>query len=55
MGVMAAVLGYGAYKRYQVGPVSWQTIAGWTGVVALVGAADVVVSRWLMGRYPARK
>lgn len=55
MGVVAAVLGYGAYKRYQTGPVSWQTVGGWVGVIAAVGLADTFVSRWLVQKYPPKK
>lgn len=54
VGVVAAVLGWGAYQRLQRGPVGWSTIAGWTGVAAAVGLGDYFVSSWLLQRYPPK-
>jgi len=55
VGVVAAVLGWGAYQRLQRGPVAWSTIAGWTGVAAAVGLGDYFVSSRLLQKYPPKK
>jgi len=52
---LVAVLGYGAFKRFQTGPVGWEVVAGWSGVGGLGGLADVFVSRWLLARYPPKQ
>lgn len=54
-GVLAAVLGWGAYKRLQRGPVGWQEIFGWSGIAAAVGLGDYLVSSWLLQKYPPKK
>ena len=43
--VVAAALGFGAYKQHSEGRLSWKVAGAWAGVVGLFGAADYYVSQ----------
>ena len=42
--VLAAVLGFGAYRQHSEGKLNWKVAGAWAGVVGLFGAADYYVS-----------
>ena len=43
--VMAAALGFGAYKQHSEGKLNWKVAGAWAGVVGLFGTADYFVSQ----------
>lgn len=45
IGALGAVLGLGAYKKYNAGQLNWKLAGAWAGVVGLFGVADYYVSK----------
>lgn len=45
IGALGAVLGIGAYKKYNAGQLNWKLAGAWAGVVGLFGVADYYVSQ----------
>jgi hypothetical protein len=41
---LSAGLGFGAYKKYAAGELTWKVAGAWTGVVGLFVAADYYLS-----------
>ncbi|KAI9844179.1 MAG: hypothetical protein M1837_005779 [Sclerophora amabilis] len=41
---LSAALGFGAYKKYAAGELSWKVAGAWAGVVGLFAAGDYYVS-----------
>ncbi|TVY48850.1 hypothetical protein LOCC1_G000978, partial [Lachnellula occidentalis] len=53
---ISAGLGFGAYRKYAAGELSWKVIGAWTGVVGLFAAGDYYLSQYLFkNKYPTRK
>lgn len=38
-------LGFGAYKKYTAGQLTWKVVAAWTGVVGLFATGDYFLSQ----------
>ncbi|KAL1640475.1 hypothetical protein SLS58_006975 [Diplodia intermedia] len=55
IGALGAVLGLGAYKKYNAGQLNWKVAGAWAGVVGLFGVADYYVSKYLFEKYPTKK
>ncbi|EKG14351.1 hypothetical protein MPH_08473 [Macrophomina phaseolina MS6] len=55
VGALGAVLGFGAYKKYNAGQLNWKLAGAWAGVVGLFGVADYYVSKYLLEKYPTKK
>jgi len=52
---LSAGLGFGAYRKYAQGGLTWKVVAAWTGVVGLFAAGDYYLSQFLFKKYPAKK
>lgn len=50
VGVMAAVLGIGAYRKYSRNELTWGVAGLWAAIVGAVAVGDAVVSRWVYAR-----
>ncbi|TVY48917.1 hypothetical protein LCER1_G008398, partial [Lachnellula cervina] len=49
-------LGFGAYRKYAAGELSWKVVGAWTGVVGLFAAGDYYLSQYLFkNKYPPKK
>ncbi len=42
---LSAGLGFGAYRKYAAGELTWKLIATWSGVVGLFAAGDYYLSQ----------
>jgi hypothetical protein len=42
---LSAGLGFGAYRKYAAGELSWKVVGAWTGVVGLFAAGDYYLSQ----------
>lgn len=42
---LSAGLGFGAYRKYAAGELTWKVVAAWTGVVGLFAAGDYYLSQ----------
>lgn len=42
---LSAGLGFGAYRKYAAGELTWKVVAAWTGVVGLFAAGDFYLSQ----------
>jgi cation transport ATPase len=51
---LGAVLGYGAWRRYQAGLLNWRVVGVGAGVVGLFAAADYYLSKYLFKKYPTK-
>jgi hypothetical protein len=40
-------LGFGAYRKYAAGELTWKVVAAWTGVVGLFAAGDYYLSQYV--------
>ena len=43
--VLSAGLGFGAYRKYAAGELTWKVVAAWTGLVGLFAAGDYYLSQ----------
>lgn len=53
--VIGAGLGFGAYRKYAAGELTWKLAAAWAGVVGLFVAGDYYASAYYLKKYPAKK
>lgn len=44
---LGAVLGYGGYRKYIEGKLSWKVASVWAGTLGLFGGLDYFVSKWV--------
>ncbi|RDL31971.1 Uncharacterized protein BP5553_09373 [Venustampulla echinocandica] len=52
---LSAGLGFGAYKKYSAGELSWQVVGAWAGVVGAFAVGDYYLSRYLFkNKYPPK-
>jgi len=52
---LSAGLGFGAYRKYAAGELTWKVVAAWTGVVGLFAAGDFYLSQYLFkNKYPPK-
>jgi hypothetical protein len=42
---LSAGLGFGAYRKYAAGELTWKVVATWAGVVGLFAAGDYYLSQ----------
>ncbi|KAK8189513.1 hypothetical protein BKA81DRAFT_307867 [Phyllosticta paracitricarpa] len=47
IGVVGAALGFGAYKKYNAGELSWKLAGAWAGAVGLFGVAEYYLSKYV--------
>ncbi|KAE8451730.1 hypothetical protein EG329_003187 [Mollisiaceae sp. DMI_Dod_QoI] len=53
---LSAGLGFGAYRKYAAGELTWKVVGIWTGVVGLFAAGDYYLSQSLLkNKYPPKK
>ena len=45
---LSAALGFGAYRKYAAGELTWKVVGAWTGVVGLFAAGDYYLSQWVV-------
>ncbi|KAI9819357.1 MAG: hypothetical protein M1832_004062 [Thelocarpon impressellum] len=52
---LSAALGFGAYRKYAAGELTWKVVGAWTGVVGLFAAGDYYLSQYLFkNKYPKK-
>lgn len=52
---LSAALGFGAYRKYSAGELTWKVVGAWAGVVGLFAAGDYYLSQYLFkNRYPKK-
>lgn len=52
---VSAALGFGAYRKYSAGELTWKVVGAWVGVVGLFAAGDFYLSQYLFkNRYPKK-
>merc|ERR1712230_126532 len=44
---LSAGLGFGAYRKYAAGDLTWKVVGAWTGIVGLFAAGDYYLSQYL--------
>ncbi|KAF2136687.1 uncharacterized protein K452DRAFT_302551 [Aplosporella prunicola CBS 121167] len=54
VGVLGAALGFGAYRKYTAGQLSWKLAGAWAGALGLFGVADYYVSQYFFQKYPPK-
>lgn len=42
---LSAGLGFGAYRKYAAGELTWKVVGAWAGVVGLFAAGDFYLSQ----------
>lgn len=42
---LSGLLGFGGYRKYAAGDLTWKVVAAWTGVVGLFAAGDYYLSQ----------
>jgi len=53
---LSAGLGFGAYRKYAAGELTWKVVGAWTGIVGLFAAGDYYLSQYLFkNKYPQKK
>ncbi|CZS89303.1 uncharacterized protein RAG0_00704 [Rhynchosporium agropyri] len=53
---LSAGLGFGAYRKYAAGELTWKVVGAWAGVVGLFAGADYYLSQYLFkNKYPPKK
>ncbi|RDW80426.1 hypothetical protein BP5796_05124 [Coleophoma crateriformis] len=53
---LSAGLGFGAYRKYAAGELTWKVVGAWTGLVGLFAAGDYYLSQYLFkNKYPPKK
>ena len=48
---LGGLLGFGAYKKYNAGELTWKVAGAWAGVVGLFAAGDYYVSQYVSSRW----
>ncbi|CAG8962305.1 hypothetical protein HYFRA_00005360 [Hymenoscyphus fraxineus] len=52
---LSAGLGFGAYRKYAAGELTWKVVGAWAGVVGLFAAGDFYLSQYLFkNKYPKK-
>ncbi|KAI9879845.1 MAG: hypothetical protein M1830_006868 [Pleopsidium flavum] len=52
---LSAALGFGAYRKYAAGELTWKVAGAWAGVVGLFAAGDYYLSQYLFkNKYPKK-
>jgi len=53
---LSAGLGFGAYRKYVAGGLTWKVVGAWTGLVGLFAVGDYYLSQYLFkNKYPEKK
>ncbi|KAL2352500.1 hypothetical protein BJ546DRAFT_987929 [Cryomyces antarcticus] len=52
---VGGLLGFGAYRKYTAGELTWKVVGAWAGVVGLFAAVDYYTSQYFFKRYPPKK
>ena len=45
---LSAGLGFGAYRKFAAGELSWKVVGAWTGIVGLFALGDYYLSSWVL-------
>ena len=45
LAALSAFLGWGAYRKYTAGEMTWKVAGAWAGVVGLFAAGDYLVTQ----------
>ncbi|KAG9237770.1 hypothetical protein BJ875DRAFT_452748 [Amylocarpus encephaloides] len=52
---LSASLGFGAYRKYAAGELTWKVVGAWTGLVGLFAVGDYYLSSYLFkNKYPKK-
>ncbi|KAH8593443.1 hypothetical protein B0O99DRAFT_515822 [Bisporella sp. PMI_857] len=52
---LSAGLGFGAYRKYAAGELTWKVVGAWTAIVGLFAGADYYLSSYLFkNKYPKK-
>ncbi|KAH8678614.1 hypothetical protein BGZ60DRAFT_428452 [Tricladium varicosporioides] len=52
---LSAGLGFGAYRKYAAGELTWKVVGAWTGLVGLFAVGDYYLSSYFVKKYPTKK
>jgi len=53
---LSGALGFGAYRKYVGGELTWKVVGAWAGIVGLFGVGDYYLSQYLFkNKYPTKK
>jgi len=52
---LSGLLGFGAYRKYVGGELSWKVVGAWAGIVGLFAAGDYYLSQYVLKKFPAKK
>ncbi|KAJ9619319.1 acetylornithine aminotransferase [Taxawa tesnikishii (nom. ined.)] len=55
LAALGGLLGFGAYRKYTAGELTWKVAGAWAGVVGLFAMGDYYVSQYFFQRYPPKK
>lgn len=45
LAALSATLGWGAYRKYVTGELTWKVVGAWTGIVGVFAAGDYFVTQ----------
>ncbi|KAI5195048.1 hypothetical protein AUEXF2481DRAFT_2582 [Aureobasidium subglaciale EXF-2481] len=51
---LGSLLGFGAYRKYSAGQLTWKVAGAWAGVVGVFGLGDYYASKYLFKKYPPK-
>lgn len=52
---LSAALGFGAYRKYAAGELTWKVVGAWAGIVGLFATGDYFLSSYLFkNKYPRK-
>ncbi|KAI5195656.1 hypothetical protein E4T39_08122 [Aureobasidium subglaciale] len=51
---LGGLLGFGAYRKYSAGQLTWKVAGAWAGIVGVFGLGDYYASKYLFKKYPPK-
>ncbi|THW34676.1 hypothetical protein D6C84_08861 [Aureobasidium pullulans] len=51
---LGGLLGFGAYRKYTAGELTWKVAGAWAGVVGVFALGDYYASKFLFKKYPPK-
>lgn len=52
---LSGALGFGAYRKYVGGELTWKVVGAWAGIVGLFGVGDFYLSQYVFRKYQAKQ
>ncbi|KAG9545929.1 hypothetical protein KCU79_g16221, partial [Aureobasidium melanogenum] len=51
---LGGLLGFGAYRKYTAGELTWKVAGAWAGIVGIFALGDYYASKFLFKKYPPK-